>query len=671
MNPELRHQIKSLINDGHPLNRYFQDQLVIIERTQASIAATEASSDALDQLDYRVALDDLSRLQQVLGEEVEIARRNQQLDASAQRISVRDFGARGDGKHDDGPALRAAIAKLKEIGNGAVLFIPRGDYRIEGLHDEQVRAALMLDSLRDVRIEGERGARIIGTEIGGVLALRDCESVRVSHVALDLDPLPYTQGVIEKIDGLNIEWRLDVGFTAPDQKPFALLLDARKALSGSIRNANTGQPLGDHFGISVLKVEALDEGRFRFSTKEWKEPENQAAPLLRVGAPLCLHTRGVEGNQCALWSDNSRFCNFENVQVYASYYFAIAETHCTGCKYLHCDIVPFPGRHSGVNADGFHCISDRHGPHIEGVKVLNTMDDTGNLYGRAASVVTTLNENTIVVHANWEQADRPSGFDWQAARDWYREGDLLLLIDPDSGEPSILAKITAIAPHEWNGRRITALTLDAALPTLKTRESLGHTELLADSAGFLYHDQEVAVEQFAINISTKSDGFVIRDCHMGRNTVTAWKIKASNGIFANNRFEQHGWCCISLFMELMWQEGFVPRNILIEDNVFENRYGIWTGCGYPKHGTFGPAWLRGITIRNNEFRHNKSGWSLGLNHLRQGEVTGNIMPTSRPIEIHGQTRGVSIAGNFYTVSPPPAPHIEPGASGVEVAEHNV
>jgi hypothetical protein len=128
-------------------------------------------------------------------------------------------------------------------------------------------------------------------------------------------------------------------------------------------------------------------------------------------------------------------------------------------------------------------------------------------------------------------------------------------------------------------------------------------------------------------MSTKSDGFVIRDCHMGRNTVTAWKIKASNGLFAGNRFEQHGWCCISLFMELMWQEGYAPRNILIENNVFENRFGIWTGCGYPKHGEFGPAWLRGITIRHNEFRHDHTGWAVTLSRVRESEVTGNTAPS--------------------------------------------
>jgi hypothetical protein len=101
---------------------------------------------------------------------------------------------------------------------GAVLTIPAGDYRIEGLHDTQIRAALLLDGLRDVCIRGERGTRLIGTEIGGVLALRDCENVRISHIALDLDPLPFTQGIIENVDENCIEWRLDEGFHRHQRK---------------------------------------------------------------------------------------------------------------------------------------------------------------------------------------------------------------------------------------------------------------------------------------------------------------------------------------------------------------------------------------------------------------------------------------------------------------------
>jgi len=49
------------------------------------------------------------------------------------QFSVRDFGARGTGKHDDTAAIQAAVAKAKESGGGVVYF-PRGRYLLtEGI----------------------------------------------------------------------------------------------------------------------------------------------------------------------------------------------------------------------------------------------------------------------------------------------------------------------------------------------------------------------------------------------------------------------------------------------------------------------------------------------------------------------------------------------------------
>jgi len=49
------------------------------------------------------------------------------------QFNVRDFGARGTGKHDDTAAIQAALAKAKENGGGVVYF-PRGRYLLtEGI----------------------------------------------------------------------------------------------------------------------------------------------------------------------------------------------------------------------------------------------------------------------------------------------------------------------------------------------------------------------------------------------------------------------------------------------------------------------------------------------------------------------------------------------------------
>jgi hypothetical protein len=529
------------------LGRYLADQATILDRLRLRLAAPSQEADPLEELDRRIAAAELAALEAILREE--LARAAASATGTGARLSVTEFGAVGDGVQDDGPALRRAVEALKSAGPGASLHIPAGDFRLEGFHDARRRTALFLDGLRDVTIVGEYGTRLIGTEIGGVLTLHDCEGVQIRNLGLDLDPLPYTQGTIQSVEGTTVVWRADPGFLPLDGGAFALLRDAGRELGASVRDPRTGQPVSNHDDLNAVSVERAEGGLFRLRLRvdSKRYPNGETPGYLRPGAPLCLHTRGVRGAQCALWLDCCRFCRFDQVDVYASYFFAIAENHCTASKYTGCRIVPFPGRHAGAEADGFHCNSNRFGPYIENCTVLNTMDDTGNLYGRAASAVAAAGPDTLVLHANWGEEDRPGGWDWQAERRWYRPGDLILLIDPDTGEASSLAAVTEVsASHVERPSSGRAPTRRAFADGLKTRESLGHTKLISSSANYLTHDPALPVEHFAINLSVKCDGFVIRDCHMGRNTVTAWKIKASNGLFLNNRFEQHGWCCISL-----------------------------------------------------------------------------------------------------------------------------
>jgi hypothetical protein len=161
------------------------------------------------------------------------------------------------------------------------------------------------------------------------------------------------------------------------------------------------------------------------------------------------------------------------------------------------------------------------------------------------------------------------------------------------------------------------------------------------------------MEHFCINLDTKSDGFVLRNNHMGRNTVTAWKLKASNGLIIDNHFEAHGWCCLSLFMELMWQEGFAPRNILIHGNRFENRFGIMIGCGYPiKVPGGGPRYARRFEIRDNVFVHDPTGWALRLGTVENLTASGNTMPGPHPVELFEQPAAIHLSGNQYAHASP-------------------
>jgi hypothetical protein len=105
MSTLFRDEIYELMGTRHPMARCFEDQLLILERARQFLTTPPNADDAMDALDRRIAEDDVQRLQEALSEELTVVRRNQGLETQAPCISARDFGAVGDGVHNDGPAL--------------------------------------------------------------------------------------------------------------------------------------------------------------------------------------------------------------------------------------------------------------------------------------------------------------------------------------------------------------------------------------------------------------------------------------------------------------------------------------------------------------------------------------------------------------------------------------
>lgn len=87
-------------------------------------------------------------------------------------------GAKGDGKHDDTPAIRATVAAARRNGGG-IVFLPTGYYRITG----------PIDLGRGVELRGASGGRY-NAGAGQVQATRDLMTVLVVEAAGPADGIP-------------------------------------------------------------------------------------------------------------------------------------------------------------------------------------------------------------------------------------------------------------------------------------------------------------------------------------------------------------------------------------------------------------------------------------------------------------------------------------------------
>jgi len=90
----------------------------------------------------------------------------------------RDFGATGDGRTDDAPAIQAAIDAAREHGKGAIAYLPAGTYAVgDTLHITG----------SDYYVGGHgwgTGLRWIGSEGGTIIHVHDPRNVRIEYIAV-------------------------------------------------------------------------------------------------------------------------------------------------------------------------------------------------------------------------------------------------------------------------------------------------------------------------------------------------------------------------------------------------------------------------------------------------------------------------------------------------------
>lgn len=130
-------------------------------------------------------------------------------------LRVADFGALGDGVHDDGPAVRKAVEAAIAVGPGSTVLFEKKKYRLG--HCDQ-SAQVMLNGVSGLTIESS-GAEIINNPYNGFIRIVDCSNVTMRGFFFDCDPLGFTQGDIVKAEPSTGEiWvRIHDGFANPLQ----------------------------------------------------------------------------------------------------------------------------------------------------------------------------------------------------------------------------------------------------------------------------------------------------------------------------------------------------------------------------------------------------------------------------------------------------------------------
>jgi hypothetical protein len=505
--------------------------------------------------------------------------------------------------------LRALIAKEIAAGSKRIV-IPDGRYRVEADRGSH----LVFSGLKSVEIIAENVELVCTSTVRAVL-FENCSDVTLRGLAIDYDPLPFTQGKIIAMapDKSWIDFEIAQGYPDDELKgPFQIYDPATATLRrGDARWSEEIKPLGNRrHRISKAQGYRFDPAVDTQRIGDIVVSKNRFG---KPGAPHAVELRGCKG------------VRLENVTVFASPSFGFLERHCDGTTYLRCTVDRrSPGddpvkravpRMRSLNADAFHSKDATKGPAILSCIARFMGDDAVNINGR------------------YHLVRGGSGRDLRIAvidkTNTIKVGDPVEFL-PFSGPRPPDAKVVQ--------RRLDSEPMSAEerafIGKLRMDEDM-RAELLGDEAIFytLTLDREVSLPPgSAVCCPLRlGHGFAVTDCDFGENRSRGILIKASKGEVGGNRITNSRMAAVLISPEFWWMEAGMSSDVKVENNII-------TGCGESPiqiralggNRRIMPAGtLRNISLLNNRIKD--SAWPLIHATSTSGLVIkGNDLPAPPP-----------------------------------------
>ncbi|MBI1338263.1 MAG: hypothetical protein GC164_15075 [Phycisphaera sp.] len=468
----------------------------------------------------------------------------------AGEFHVKDFGAVGDGRTDDGPAIRRAVAAAAASAPGAKVVFENKRYR---LARAELEYHIDLVGVTGLTLEGH-GAELINNPWNNLVKLEDCDDVTVRGFVFDCDPLPFTQGVITGVDAgagtflLKIQDGYDnpvevyrrIGKQSPDWGWGACFDPVERRRKDGAAMHFYLEDVSEQPG-GLLRVKLAEKNRMNAGELQ---PGDRFVVTLKYG--------GHGANIAVVRSAN---CHLENNTFYTAKF---GMTHGLfdnrGRIFINNVKITYkPGSDRLVTTpkDGFHCKHNAVGPVIENGHYEGLMDDSINISVCPYWVRQDLGDNRYLIA---ELQFLP------------RVGDRLMAYRPKPGTITDGLTVTAIEPQpapEGMQGRWAVVTLNKPIPDpgLHTGGNLfpGGVDKL-DFTG-LY------------NTDASGRDYIVRGNTFGPQRRHAVMARTSGGLIEDNIINGVGGCGVTLCNEIgSFYEGPLPSDTIIRNNTFTDTF---------------------------------------------------------------------------------------------------
>ena len=302
-------------------------------------------------------------------------------------LNAADFGVKGDGKTDDGPAIGRAVEAAME--QQATLRFESGKTYYIGSTDRSAgpfSSPFAMNGAEGVTVDG--GGSVFRFAPGiNYFALTSNKDIRFCNMKLDLSVSPYLVGTVKAVDGANVTYTTDI-------EPHQTYVDSRNSVNFSIKY-NEGTQQRPHQFINTVKKTASKEVKVEY------QHENHG---YSVGDKVFLPNPGV-GNalsEIMYISANTGCMVFENIEVWAAPSFiANVRENDAEIYFENVDYIPGAENNREIKMvswrDGYHVKDNRRPIHWNECDVDVLFDDVFNVSNTLGYITSVKNGNRFTV----------------------------------------------------------------------------------------------------------------------------------------------------------------------------------------------------------------------------------------------------------------------------------
>ena len=306
-------------------------------------------------------------------------------------LNASDFGVKGDGQTDDGPAIGRAVEAA--IAQQATLLFESGKTYYIGSTDRNASgfgSPFAMNGADGVTVDG--GGSVFKFAPGvNYFAIVGSSDIRLCNMKFDLSASPYLVGTVKAVNGAYVTYTTDI-------EPYQTYADSRNGTNFSIAY-NEGTQQRPHRFINTMQKTASKEVKVEYQVEDHG---------YQVGDKVFVPNPGI-GNALSeiIYIANNTGClAFENIEVWAAPSF-IANVRGNDAEIYFENVDYIPGEQNDREIkmvswrDGYHVKDNRRPIHWNECDVDVLFDDVFNISNTLGYITSLKNGNQLTV-TNYE-----------------------------------------------------------------------------------------------------------------------------------------------------------------------------------------------------------------------------------------------------------------------------